>query len=183
MTVIQANDKEYELLDFPFWHLVSKDGVFSDVFYHNVNLGEGILATVSLIAYSETINGFQTPYSFSRINDEKEMVFEQVRESLYPHLPSRFKSLYVFDLIETADKAKEEWFVNNQKDILECRIVDGSVLHRADATWLECSKPHWGENAKKYWSGETSDSPFIEVLVHGLVYFPKWILFNKKRLG
>jgi len=168
-----------EISDKEYWHLVSSSGVNADMFKNNVRCGKGCVPSVSAIITNEPhLENAQTPYSLSRREDLKEQLFEEVRQKYFIHLPSRIKTLYVFDEYSLAEKAQAEWFKNEPKEIHECRIINGSKYFRADTTWLNCSQDQWQEFASRYWNGEMSGNPFPEVLVDGVLYFPNWLEFT-----
>lgn len=157
--------------DQPYWHLISPSGLF----YNNVRVGKGALLSVSAgIEAEPIISSAQTPYSFARLTDEKEAVFEELRQTKYPTRPPRLKTLYAFDEYRLVDRALKEWFPGGQKIVHECRLLLGSVIHRADTAWLNCSSNMWQEYAEKYWQGVMGRNPFAEVLIHGALYFPDW---------
>lgn len=167
-----------EAIDRPFWHLVVASG---GLFYNNVRAGRGALLSVSAGIQAEPhLENAHTPYSLTRMHDEKERVFEDVRRTSYPACPSRLKTLYVFDNRGFADRALAEWYSSEPKVAYECRVLAHSVLHRTDAAWLNYSRDQWPACAHRYWRGEMSQNPFAEVLVHGALYFPDWQEFPEQ---
>lgn len=91
--------------DAPYWHLVG----LSWLFYNNARVGKGALLSVSAGIEAEPhIHNAHTPYSLARLNDEKEVLFEEVRRTRYPHCPSRLKTLYVFDDYTLVQRALTE---------------------------------------------------------------------------
>ncbi len=167
-----------EVSEKQYWHLVPKRGTNAMMFYNNVMVGKGALPSVSAGIRAEPhIENAQTPYSFSRLGDGKEEVFEKVRKEAYPMHPSRLKSIYLFDDYSLVERALAEWFSNEQKTVHECRVLFGSAIHKADTTWLNCYPNDWQECAKKYWAGTMSDNPFPETIVDGAIYFPAYGAF------
>jgi len=157
--------------DKPYWHMVGTPWLF----YSNVQVGKGALLSVSAGIEAEPhIHNAQTPYSFARREDEKEELFEKIRQTKYPHCPSRLKTLYVFDDYALVQRSLTEWFPNENKTVYECRVLSGAVIHKADAVWLNSFPHEWVANAENYWGGQMSENPFPEVLVHGALYFPGW---------
>jgi len=170
-TIVETCLGPKSINDEPYWHLVGA----SYIFYHNVRVGKGALPSVSAGIEAEPhLQNAHTPYSLNNINNGKENLFEKIRQTSYPHLPSRLKTLYVFDDYSFAVRAQSEWFPNEKKTILECRIFTCSVTHKVDSTWLITPSNQWPDAAQKYWKGEMSDTPFPEILVHGVLYFPNW---------
>lgn len=167
-----------EIIDKPFWHLVPAKGANAMIFYNNVMVGKGALLTVSAGIKAEPhLENAHSPYSISRINDEKEAVFEKIRNEKYPTCPSRLKTAYLFDDYELVERALKEWFQNEVKTVHECRVLSSSVIHRADTAWLNCHRNDWELCANKYWGGIMSEYPFPETIVDGAIYFPTYKSF------
>jgi hypothetical protein len=169
-----------EIIDKPYWHLVPNSGANAMMFYNNVKVGKGALLSVSAGIRAEPhIENAHSPYSFSRLGDEKEAVFESVRKGEFPTYPSRLKSIYLFDDYSLVERAFAEWFPNESKSAHECRVLlnSASHIHKADAAWLNCSQIDWEVCARKYWSGIMSDLPFPETIVDGAIYFPAYKTF------
>jgi hypothetical protein len=116
-------------------------------------------------------------YSFAKLGDPKEAVWEGVRRQSFAHLPSRLKSFYCFENIDLADRAAKEWFGNESRTPLELRITTAAVMHRCDAKLLETTADDWPGSADRYWKGEMTNQPFPEIIVDGPVYFPGWEQF------
>jgi len=179
MTIVDTCWGPREIDEKPYWHLVPPSGTYADIFKNNVRVGKGALLSVSAGIEAEPhLENAHTPYSLSRRDDKKEKVFEEVRQKSFPMCPSRLKTIYVFDDYALVERALKEWFSKEPKMVYECRIMTGSITHRADTTWLNCSSEQWVNCAYKYWSGEMSNDPFPEVRVHGVLYFPKWVEFT-----
>lgn len=169
-----------EVSEKQFWHLVPAVGPNAMMFYNNVSVGKGALPSISATIRSDpNLENAQTPYSFSRLGDSKEAVFEKVRKDNFPTRPSRLKSIYLFDDYSLVERALTEWFSNENKTVHECRVLIGSAIHKADTAWLNCASNAWEECANKYWEGMMSVSPFPEVIVDGTVYFPTYETFPK----
>ena len=161
--------------DMSHWHLVNASSHFN----HNVRVGKGALLSVSAGIEAEPhLENAQTPYSYSRLLDPKEKVFEEVRSAKYPACPPRLKCLYVFDDYNLVERALCEWFPNERKIVRECRLLIGAITHKADTRWLNAFPMQWAKSADCYWAGEMNDNPLPEVLVHGALYFPKWESFS-----
>lgn len=164
------------IIDQPFWHLVGP--AYAWMFHNNVRVGCGALLSVSATIEGDPLaHGAQTPYSFWKRSDPKEIHFERVRAQRFPSLPTRMKSLFVFDDHALVERAQREWFSSAAKIVYECRVATGSSTHRADAQLLNGSSEKWEENAIAYWSGAMTAEPFPETLVCGTLYFPHWRSF------
>ena len=160
-----------------YWHVVPTAGVNAMIFYNNVMVHKGALLSVSAGIQAEPhLQNAHTPYSFSRLNDEKEMVFEQIRRTEFSSKPPRLKSLYLFDNYTLVERALAEWFPNERKNVHECRIlIDGNCnVHKADTVWLNSQPTDWERCARNYWEGNLSDNPFPEIIVDGAIYFPAY---------
>ena len=154
-----------------YWHVVSTKGPFAMTFYNNVMVHKGELASVSAMIQAEPhLDSAQTGYSLSKMNDEKEILFERIRDNRYPSLPPRLKSFYVFDDYALVERAMKEWFQNEARAVHECRVLSISNTHKADTVWLNCAQNKWDECANNYWAGLMSEHPFPEIIVHG-AYF------------
>jgi len=161
----------------PYWHLAR----FGWSFQNRGRAPQRMLLSVSAgIETDPELNDSLTPYSLSRRCDPKESVFEQVRRARFPHRPSRLRALYVLDDYSLVVRALAEWFPSERRVVHECRLLAGSVVHRADAVWLDAPRREWASNAEKYWGGVETEQPFPEVLVHGGIYFPRWEFFKQR---
>ena len=162
-----------EIDEKPYWHIVPVSGTNAMLFYNNVKVAKGALLSVSRGIEAEPhLENAHTPYSLSRMNDEKENLFENIRSEKYPMCPPRLKTIYLFDDYSLVERALHEWFGNQPGNVHECRILSNSITHKADTIWLNCYKENWEECANNYWNGVMSNNPFPEVRVHGAVYFP-----------
>lgn len=151
-----------------FWHLTAP----TDFLLHNVRLGRGWSASTSYIADIENNDGFVTPYSELHRDRAKERVWETVRVNAFPERPPRLKSLFAF--ASEADARTSTWFSQESRLLVQVQLSTDTAFHIADASHLESSEQDWPEKAHKYWSGEISTTPKLEVLIHGPVYFPGW---------
>lgn len=164
-----------EIGDRRYWHIVDPGSFFKN----NVRVGKGALLSVSAgIAAEPHLHNAHTLYSLARSGEDKEALFEKVRLERYPHRPSRLKTLYVLDEYSLVTRALAQWFPNESKEVYECRLLLGSVTHKADTLWLDAPQETWLSSAEKYWEGVMTETPFPEVLVHGALYFPGWKAFS-----
>jgi len=167
-----------EIDEKPYWHIVPTHGMNAMLFYNNVRAGKGALLSVSAGIEAEPhLENAHTPYSLSRMNDEKEALFENIRINKYPERPSRLKTIYLFDDYSLVERALNEWFKDESRAVHECRALANSITHVADTNWLNCYQNEWEICAEKYWSGSMSDKPFPEIRIHGAVYFPEYETF------
>lgn len=168
-----------------YFHLVDLNAPEGQIFLHNLKLGRGKLTSISLTCEIEKNSGFQTKYSASCLllgnNKEKESTWEEVRKKSYPSLPSRMKSLYLFDNEELAITKNKQWF-DSKRVIIKVEVAKGSTIHKADAIWLDCNTSQYQVHAENYWAGNTTPSPCWEILVHGVVQVIDWHNLPKSNL-
>ena len=162
--------KEYELLSNMFYHLADRDSLL----LWNARIGRGVVTSVSVTATTAGLEAATTPYHFTRQQNPKEQIWEAIRRSEFPSKPSRLKALFLFDALEATLKAQELWFPKEGRHLLRTRIISGAQTHVGDARWLDSLQKEWEEKARKYWSGEMTDDPMPELILHGAVYFPDW---------
>jgi hypothetical protein len=161
----------YQLCDGDFWHVSPRAGSF---LFNNAFLGEGVVMTISAINSVPGLEKVVSPYGIKAQNDSKEQEWERIRRMSYDKLPSRINGMYLFDNKETAITAAQAWFPGENRKLLEAQIIASSRVARADARLLDCTQEYWSRNAHKYWQGEITSEPFIEIIVEGSVYFPGW---------
>ncbi len=174
MGVVVARNVKYEIDDTAYWHVAARNSLV----FHNARLGEGIFWGASATAQLPGLQNVISPYAAYHADREKEAVFEGVRACEFPGRPSRMKAFFLFDSLTRAEEAQRSWFGQEDRIVVETRIVAGSNRHRADARLLDAHKADWEANARRYWSGEVTADPRPEVIVHGLLYFPEWEKFS-----
>ena len=169
-----------EIDETPYWHLVPSSNTWALMFYNNVRVASGLLHSISyMIECDPNLASATSNYALTHAEDEKEKTFERVRQEQFPRKPSRLKTLYVFPSEALAQRAKMEWFPNESRNIHRAWIATGAKTHLGDAALLNCKPESWVANAHSYWAAEMSTSPFLEMLVHGSLYFPDWQGFPK----
>ncbi len=117
----------------------------------------------------------RSPYERLNAQQDKELVFEEVRTVHFPLLPSRLGSLFLFVSRETAARMNSAWW-SGKRVVCRAEVIEYEsepVAH--DASLLNCRRNDWYSNAKFYWSGRRTEDPIIEVLVDGFVYIPGWL--------
>ena len=168
-----------EIDETTYWHLVPASGTNAQMFFNNAIVGKGLVHSVSfMVELDPNLANAQTPYSIGTSEAEKERFFEDVRLARFPNLPSRLKAFYLFPSAEVANRAQREWFASELKVTVRAWIAQGSKVHEADAQLLRGSRESWPRNAERYWSGEKTNDPVPELLVHGSLYFPDWKSFE-----
>jgi hypothetical protein len=178
--IIDCHVGRVEVCDEPYWHMPDNNYPFGEIFYNNTACGLGVIFSHSVISASAPFgDAVQSPYSAFNNNKEKERVFEEVRTKDFPELPSRLKAFYLFDHLKLAERDNREWFGNSPRTLVECRLLRDARFHRADCTWLNSSQDQWPEMARRYWSGEMSEAPFPEIVLHGGIYCLHWQNFKK----
>jgi hypothetical protein len=170
MTTITARGQVYELHDEHFWHLTPARG---SNLLNNAFVGGGICCSISAVRRMPGLGNAMTIYgAFGNV--EKENAWERVRVIVDEGLPTRQHALFLFDDKNMADRARQTWFPNEDRLLVEARLVRGAITHRADSRWLNCQPPQWAENAEHYWHGDMTPDPLPEIVVCGAVYFPGW---------
>ena len=179
MAIIDTFRGVEEISEITYWHLVSGNGNSGLMFFNNARVARGLIHSISYVAESDpNLANACTPYSYANMGNEKEVFFEQVRKEQFSGLPSRFKAMYLFPSFELAERAQQEWFLNEPKVPVRAWIANGSKTHTADAELLNGTKENWATSATRYWSSDATPQPFWEVLVHGSIYLPDWESFQ-----
>jgi hypothetical protein len=100
----------------------------------------------------------------------KEAVFEQVRAAEFAGRPSRKRCMFLFSPQDPLAYAARMHFSLASRSVLDIEPLDGAAVHRADAGLLTCTgRPPevQREFARRYWKGETTESPLEEILLEG----------------
>lgn len=135
-----------------------------------------IFNLLSIPNSNEILSGLKSALIDGKNKSEllKEITFENARNNLYPHCPTRYKCLFFSSADMTVEQiCKKYGFVRSDKRaIYMLEDADRSnVSFSADPDYLNCnmSSPHEIlEQAKKYWSGEEmSPSSIKEILALG----------------
>ena len=154
-----------------FWHLADPGSLV----FNNAFVGKGWTTTASFAAEVAGA-GFVAAYQVYNKQPEKEAIWERVRLEEAPQAPSRMGSTYLFASEADAKQAKELWFATQPKIKLQVLAFPFSLtaLHRANSKWLNRPQAEWESAARQYWRGVMSAEPMVEVLTHGLFFFPGW---------
>lgn len=90
-----------------------------------------------------------------------ETIFEQVRINEFPHRPSRMQAMFAWSSLKDASRFRgsAENHLIYQVESSSAFVADMNLLH------LGGSLVGAYEYAKKYWSGNKSDNPNLEVLI------------------
>lgn len=101
-----------------------------------------------------------------------EWILEYVRATKFPKKPSRFKCIFVVKSKEEALQWAKYW---NCEDFNLVEI-ETNIYYELDCSWFTDPQPpifrcptataHIYEEAVKYWSGQRSDKPRLEILIH-----------------
>jgi hypothetical protein len=103
--------------------------------------------------------------AFSRDQRKVERCIDRGRDR---HIPSRARSLFVF---ESLDAAKKHWSKMSEGKLYEVEIDDETIRHRGDMALVE--QVHHAFQAGRdiktlitaYWSGDLTDAPEVEIMV------------------
>ena len=108
-------------------------------------------------------------------NAYREIVYEEVRASHFPHLPSRTNCVYLFDDKGTAERFRSR-FRQKKGSILVCSLEEGepfipdmNLLVGPDVHLADAGLAKMQAAAAQYWAGTMSNDPWPEVLVRGRV--------------
>lgn len=110
----------------------------------------------------------------------REVIFERVRRSHFPALRSRLKSVYLCRSIEHAQALRRNLAAagEDRPYLHACSCVPGIRLFEGDMAWVSGFYPHlnfgeliavFAKNARRYWSGEKSETPVLEILAPSMV--------------
>jgi hypothetical protein len=168
---IVARGKTLRLILGTKWHLAHPQYM---MLFHNVRNGEGVIASISAAAQVPGQEDMVNPQIIKAQNDPKEQAWERVRKEMDSGLPTRNGAFFVVADEAAAEAINHRWFRGDNRHLLATRVIAGSSIFEADASWLDGSATEWEQNARNYWSGKMSANPMREQLIHGAVYFPEW---------
>jgi len=102
----------------------------------------------------------------------REELFERVRLSDFPQLPSRKNSIWVTnkELVPNWNQQILRGQLTEETRIFEVSLDQDSNIHNADQYYVEIeafSIEDIEERAQDYWKGNLSKNPMIEVIVEG----------------
>lgn len=107
----------------------------------------------------------------------KEYIFEDIRASEFPQLPSRKRCMFLFEAEQTKEAEGYLRKMNSERSILCGRslikvepIKGDSITHRTDAKLLDINlarQPDIADRARKYWQGTSDPIELSEVLLEG----------------
>ena len=163
--MIVAGGVSYEILPQTYIHLAA---AAAGVLEHNAKIGEGIVFSAN-----SGPAGTTTLYAALHGDRDKEAVFENVRNAEFPHRPSRIGAFFLFEDSNGVNSGKE-WFKAEGRIAVDVRATTSTQLHRADAVWLNCDARDYEEFAHRYWAGQMSEKPVIEIVTAGPCYLPEW---------
>lgn len=93
-----------------------------------------------------------------------ELIYEDLRLSTFPQMPSRYTSFFTF---QTEQEVKS-WSLKNGYDVYEVEYEIGVVLDMNMTGSVDLQKvsiPSVMNQTIKYWSGEKTENPQMEVLM------------------
>ena len=161
LDIVKCRGVQYKLLPGVFYHFTTPGGCL----LWNARLAEGLISSISEFSDATGISGATTPYDSCNVQQRKESLWEKARRVEFGHLPTRRKALFLFDCPDHARRAREQWFPDESRHLLSARVVSTALLHRADARWLDKRESEWDLSARRYWSGELTDTPIVEVVL------------------
>lgn len=112
------------------------------------------------------------PFTFTDINSmnsfQIDLQAEIIRKQFYSNMPSRFKSIFAVKQISDFIPWAKYFSINQCPHIFEIEC-DASQCIELDATYLKggitCNPNSQIESLHKYWSGQLSNSPLLELLI------------------
>jgi len=159
-------------VDQPHFHVTdpAKDWMFRNSLY----VGRGNLtAAAATRLLNSNLDAVISLYEAFTSEREKEEVFECVRSNDFPDQPSRLGCLFLFKEPETAKRCNEKWW-GGRGVIHEARIVSARNVGVFDAHHLDVPAAEYETAARRYWNGENTDEPVLEVLLVGTMYIAEW---------
>ncbi|KZE73355.1 hypothetical protein AV926_18400 [Myroides marinus] len=131
---------------------------------------QNIIIPIALL--NEFIQSFEIPFElFLAGNYLWEKYFEIVRNKIFPNLPKRKDSIFLFDSIESC-----RYYINQHKngygDIFQVELLETKELFKADMNIYENINESITYNDLikelfKYWNQDASESPIFEYLFQG----------------
>lgn len=162
-----------------YWHVIGDD-VHAGMMLNNTRLRKGMLWTGEIMRQIlgplQSKHMIISPYATFNTQPQKEKIWEDIRLSEYPNLPSRREALFLFETKDDLERASQKWWPGRPRRCLQAVVQQGFV-HKADACLLDCFEPEWPDKARAYWSGGRTADPLFEVVVQGAIYFPEWETF------
>lgn len=155
------------------------------IFYHidrNKTLKPGtvfpfpILQDVEIKRVFPELSQHGAHYLLQYIKDDRsalcEWILEYVRATKFPYMPTRFKCLFVTKSKQEALHWAQYWKCQDF-NLVE---IESSNYCELDCSWFSDPQPaifncpsataRIYEEAVKYWSGQHSDKPRLEILIH-----------------
>lgn len=99
----------------------------------------------------------------STTNRVIELVFELVRQSNTPSVPSRLDSLFAYETQEQAEDYRADRRAASTHEIWTVSVPDDTPLHRGDGGWLVVpgNALHFVWAAMAYWRGDRAPGPSL----------------------
>jgi len=139
------------------------------MFANNLDVCKGVFPSPSFVREKHPeLKGAVSHYEVMHSDKEKESTFEKVRAEYYPSCPSRMGAIYLFNNLDTAIHANQEWW-KNQRTIYEATIEKNSNVLITDSQWLNCAQSEYEKNAHNYFQEKYTDNPILEVVVMGVI--------------
>lgn len=164
----------YEIIPTIYYHLTQPTSFMQ----HNARLNRGILFTNTAISELPGLAAVSSPYAIFNAQPQKEVVWERIRADHYPHEAPRINSLYCFENESDAEVAQLRWFANEGRLKVAVQATNNARISRADSCWLDCHETDWDAHARRYWAGEMTSDPSIEIIISGITYLPDWEEFH-----
>ena len=101
------------------------------------------------------------PLSYTNLSSSIEVIYEFVRQTKFPELPSRFKCAFAFE------KPNQPRVFFNNPILPVYEISSNARTFKGDMTLLKIGPNHISTlvMAEKYWSGQIVDPTTVEILI------------------
>jgi hypothetical protein len=143
------------------------------ILLNNMEVMKGTIPSASFTNALAGISGAVSMYQVANRHQDKESVFESVRQAEFPDAPSRLGAIYCFVSEDDANKANANWW-NNAREIVAVEARDIIAMGVYDSKQLDAPQSDWEEAARRYFSGEHTAEPVLEVVICGRIHIYDW---------
>ncbi|ELW1732426.1 hypothetical protein QMT37_004294 [Vibrio fluvialis] len=140
---------------------------------NNMEVMKGTIPSASYINALTGTSGTVSMYQVANQHQDKESVFESVREAEFPEAPSRLGAIYCFVSEDDANKANADWW-DNTREIVAVETREIIAMGVYDSKQLDAHQADWEEAARRYFSGEHTAEPVLEAVICGRIHIYDW---------
>lgn len=150
-----------------------------NLFCHNIEINKGRLTAVSLARQVHPEwDAMRSPYEAFTMERDKEAAFERVRAAHYSNCPPRMGAIFLFPTHEAAERANRAWW-GSRRVILPAHVIMAYRIGQFDSKQLNALPNDWEAAARRYWSGATTEDPWVEVLLDGIAQLEGWERYGR----